>query len=250
MKDQHNSRKQQENNKNGIQNQAANSGNNNSGSDSRSKQDSSVSYSSAIKNSLHAPGGIELPKGGGAIRGIGEKAEVNPVTVSGSVSIPLPLTPGRLGFTPQLGLSYSSGAGNSEFGLGWNVGLPEISRKTDKELPLYHDKENSDTFILSGAEDLVPVCDENGAIINTVVGENTIRQYIPRTEGLNARIERITDDSSGIAYWRVTSKDNIVSLYGFSASARIADPKNEKHIFSWKLECTVDSLAKLHPIGP
>jgi len=105
----------------------------------KAQKDSSISVSSGIKNSLKVPGGIELPKGGGAIRGIGEKAEVNPVTGSGSVSVPLPLTPGRSGFTPQLTLSYSSGAGNSEFGLGWNVGLPEISRKTDKELPLYHD---------------------------------------------------------------------------------------------------------------
>ena len=65
---------------------------------------SQVSYSSALKNSLNAPGGIELPKGGGAIRGIGEKAEVNPVNGSGSVSIPLPLTPGRSGFLTSYAL--------------------------------------------------------------------------------------------------------------------------------------------------
>jgi len=202
---------------------------------------SQVSYTSALKNSLHAPGGIELPKGGGAIRGIGEKAEVNPVNGSGSVSIPLPLTPGRSGFSPQLVLSYSTGAGNSEFGLGWNVGLPEITRKTDKELPLYHDLENSDTFILSGDEDLVPVCASNDDIIDTLVGGNKIRTYMPRTEGLNAKIERITKPD-GYVYWRVTSKDNIVSLYGFSASARVGDPENDKRIFSWKLEYTMDSL--------
>ena len=178
------------------------------------------------------------------IRGIGEKAEVNPVNGSGSVSIPLPITPGRSGFNPQLSLSYSSGAGNSEFGLGWSVGLPEISRKTDKELPRYYDLENSDTFILSGAEDLVPVCNEEGEIIDSTVGENTIRQYMPRIEGLNAKIERITK-SDGYVYWRVTSKDNIVSLYGFSADARVADPENDKRIFSWKLEYTMDSLGNL-----
>jgi len=34
--------------------------------------------------------------------------------------------------------------------------LPSITRKTDKGLPRYDDAQESDTFILSGAEDLVP----------------------------------------------------------------------------------------------
>ncbi len=212
--------------------------------DKTSKTPEVVTTSSGIKNSLNVPGGIELPKGGGAIRGIGEKAEVNPVNGSGTVSIPLPLTPGRSGFTPQLALSYSSGAGNSEFGLGWNVGLPEITRKTDKELPRYWDADESDTFILSGAEDLVPVADSSGTIIETSEGSDKIRRYYPRIEGLNAKIERITKPSGEI-YWRVTSKDNVRSLYGYSASARVSDPENANRIFSWKLEYSIDSLGNL-----
>jgi hypothetical protein len=34
--------------------------------------------------------------------------------------------------------------------------VPRITRKTDKGLPRYRDAEESDTSILSGAEDLVP----------------------------------------------------------------------------------------------
>jgi hypothetical protein len=82
---------------------------------------------------------LELPKGGGAIRGIGETFEVNAVTGTGSISVPLPITPGRGGFSPQLALSYNSGGGNSPFGLGWDMGVPSISRKTDKRLPTYRD---------------------------------------------------------------------------------------------------------------
>ena len=78
---------------------------------------------------------ISLPKGGGAIRGVGEKFAANPVTGSGSMSVPLPIAPGRAGFGPQLSLSYDSGAGNGPFGFGWNLALPSISRKTDKGLP-------------------------------------------------------------------------------------------------------------------
>ncbi|MBW2737418.1 MAG: hypothetical protein JRE64_00935 [Deltaproteobacteria bacterium] len=39
------------------------------------------------------------------------------------------------GFGPQLSLSYVSGSGNGPFGLGWNLSLPSITRKTDKGLP-------------------------------------------------------------------------------------------------------------------
>src|SRR5712675_653274 len=100
---------------------------------------------------------IQMPKGGGAIRGIGEKFAANPVNGSGSMSVPIATSPGRAGFGPQLALSYDSGAGNGPFGLGWNLSVPSITRKTDKGLPKYQDANESDVFILSGAEDLVPL---------------------------------------------------------------------------------------------
>ena len=76
--------------------------------------------------------------------------------------MPLVGTPGRSGFGPRLNLSYDSGAGNGPFGFGWNLGLPAITRKTDKGLPRYRDREESDVFIVSGAEDLVPIFDARG----------------------------------------------------------------------------------------
>src|SRR5213596_3195737 len=103
------------------------------------------------------PPAISLPKGGGAIRGIGEKFAANPVTGTGSMSVPIATSPGRSGFGPQLSLAYDSGAGNGMFGMGWSLSLPAITRKTDKGLPRYWDGAESDVFILSGAEDLVPV---------------------------------------------------------------------------------------------
>src|SRR5436853_6157829 len=100
---------------------------------------------------------ISLPKGGGAIRGIGEKFAANPITGTGSMTVPIATSPGRSGFGPQLSLTYDSGTGNGPFGFGWHLALPTITRKTDKGLPQYRDSEESDVFILSGAEDLVPV---------------------------------------------------------------------------------------------
>src|SRR3954468_14998791 len=82
---------------------------------------------------------ISLPKGGGAIRGMGEKFAANPVTGTGSMTVPIPTSPGRSGFGPQLSLSYDSGTGNGPFGFGWSLSLPSITRKTDKGLPKYLD---------------------------------------------------------------------------------------------------------------
>src|SRR5882757_2640878 len=72
------------------------------------------------------------------------------------MSVPIVTSPGRWGFGPQLSLSYDSGSGNGPFGFGWSLSVPSITRKTEKGLPQYRDPDESDVFILSGTEDLVP----------------------------------------------------------------------------------------------
>src|SRR4029453_17346986 len=103
---------------------------------------------------------VALPKGGGAIRGIGEKFAANPVTGTASLSVPIATSPGRAGFGPELALSYDSGAGNGPFGLGWSLSLPSITRKTEKGLPRYDAAQTPDVFVLTRAEDLVPVLEK------------------------------------------------------------------------------------------
>jgi Salmonella virulence plasmid 65kDa B protein len=56
-----------------------------------------------------------------------------------------------------LQLAYDSSSGNGPLGFGWSLGLPAITNKTDKGLPRYCDGDESEVFILAGAEDLVPV---------------------------------------------------------------------------------------------
>src|SRR5438094_9467481 len=43
---------------------------------------------------------VSAPKGGGAIRGLDEKFSVNAATGTAAMEVPLPLSPGRSGFTP------------------------------------------------------------------------------------------------------------------------------------------------------
>ncbi|AUX35897.1 MULTISPECIES: SpvB/TcaC N-terminal domain-containing protein [Sorangium] len=182
-----------------------------------------------------------LPKGGGAIRGVDEKFSANPVTGTGSFSIPLPLSPGRAGFGPAMAVTYDSGAGNGPFGAGWQLSIPRIARKTDKGLPRYDDAHESDVFVLSGAEDLVPARSLDGAELDRYETEDErVIRYRPRVEGAFARIERREVKASGNVYWTATTPDNVTSVYGRSPEARIADPARPERIFSWLLEETRD----------
>jgi RHS repeat-associated protein len=194
------------------------------------------------KFSVRAPS-VSLRKGGGALSGIGEKFAANPVTGTGSMTVPLATSPGRSGFGPQLSLSYDSGAGNGPFGLGWSLSLPSITRRTDKGLPRYENKDESDVFILSGAEDLVPVLIEvspgKWTRDEAPRGDYLVTRYRPRIEGLFSRVERWTRQSDGDTYWRSISKDNVTTFYGRTPESRITDPDNPARIFTW-LICQSD----------
>ncbi|MGV8094282.1 MAG: SpvB/TcaC N-terminal domain-containing protein [Mangrovibacterium sp.] len=203
-------------------------------------------------NAIEVPS-VSLPKGGGAIKGIDEKFSVNAVNGTASFSVPLPFSPAR-GVTPSLALSYNSGSGNSIFGLGWSLGLSSVKRKTDDGLPQYLDDPDTDTFLFSGAEDLVPEfkkqddgsfeLDGDGNYVihekDSPDGEFVIRYYRPRTEGLFARIERWRSKISGEMKWRVTTKENGTTLFGWTAGSRIADPGNELRVFEWLPEFVFD----------
>ncbi|HEY7419443.1 MAG TPA: SpvB/TcaC N-terminal domain-containing protein, partial [Ktedonobacteraceae bacterium] len=203
----------------------------------------------ADQNQIKAPS-ITLPKGGGAMRGIGEKFGANPVTGTGAMTVPIATSPGRSGFGPQLSLSYDSGAGNGPFGFGWHLSVPAITRKTDKGLPQYRDGEESDVFILSGAEDLIPLLSNAGTAwqrqpTTRVVAGVTyrIQPYRPRVEGLFARVERWTDMQTGEIHWRSISRENVTTLYGQDNTSRIFDPTDAAHpqrIFSWLICASYD----------
>ena len=149
-----------------------------------------------------------------------------------------PARGGRL--RAALTLSYDSGRGNGPFGFGWSLSLPSVTRKTDKGLPRYDDAAESDVFVLSDAEDLVPARDP------TATGPAARRsshrhapgyrvdRYRPRVEG-PVRPHRAVDRdwptatrtggrSAGTTSRRSTAR---------TPARRIADPHDPARIFSW-----------------
>src|ERR1035437_2774950 len=142
---------------------------------------------------------ISTPKGGGAVKGLGEKFSADLYTGTGNFSVPLSTPACRNGLQPQLALAFSTGGGNGPFGLGWSLSVPGVARLTSKGIPRYHDLDVSfqDIFVLSGAEDLVEVAREPGAVT-----------YRPRTEGLFASVKR---QISNTDHWEVRTKDGLIS---------------------------------------
>jgi hypothetical protein len=147
---------------------------------------------------------LSLPRGGGALTGLGETFEPDIQMGTGNLSVPiaLPTTAGRS--APQLALTYSTGKGNGPFGLGWDVALPGVARRTSLGVPTYDD--TRDTFLLGGHEELVEI---PGTEVDTV-------SYRPAAEGLFARIGHRTGTED---CWEVRSPDGSRARYG----TRVAD---------------------------
>ncbi len=203
-------------------------------------------HQNLVASSLQSNGGassggltvpeINYPKGGGALKGIDEKFEINPSNGTANFNIPLPLTESRNSFFPNLSFNYNSSTGNSPFGLGWSLDLMVIQRRTDKVLPRYNAGEE-DVFMLSGGEDLVPYLEEDDCCNwnkkTSQKGRYKIRQYRPRIESDYARIEKVNHPDYG-TFWRVSTKDNITTFYGSSPQSRLSDPSDISRIFKWK----------------
>jgi len=188
---------------------------------------------------------ISMPKGGGAISGIGEKLTIGQATGMANLSVPVFTSPGRSGSDPALSLVYGSGTGNGPFGLGWRLSVPSVTRKTSLGLPRYEDAADSDVFMLANVEDLVPLLRQTAGGWSPDAGPDPsnrymIRRYRPRVEADFSRIERWDDRATGETHWRTISRDNVTSLFGQTPASRIADPADPARVFSWLLDCSYD----------
>jgi RHS repeat-associated protein len=161
---------------------------------------------------------LAAPSGAGAVRSLGETFTPDLQTGTGCYRIPLPLLPGPAGISPALALVYASTGGNGRAGLGWDLDLASIGRRTDKGLPTFDDAR--DRFTLQGDE-LVP---QGGSC------------YRFRVERRFARIRRLT--GSGRDAWVVTERDGTRTFYGDVPEARLSD--GARRVTAWYVTRTQD----------
>lgn len=177
---------------------------------------------------------IAMPKGGGAIVGLGESGSAD--EQSGSFNLVIPIdVPDARGLEPDLALSYASSDGQGIFGQGFAAATSGISRRTSSGIPRYDD---GDTFLWGGTE-LCPVV----PTATRDVGDQSyaITRYLKRVEQDFDLIERWVAPDGVNSFWRVISGDNHMTLYGRTAEARVADPADPGRVFEWLPEWEFDA---------
>ncbi len=184
---------------------------------------------------------ISVPQGAGKIQGMGESFSAQLSTGIATFGVPFSLPAARGAAQPSLGLSYSSGGGQSVAGMGWSVGVPFIARQTDRGLPNYDDAAawhpNQDRFVFNGGQELVPICvvGANGSCPGALADEAmpnwapTWQYFRPRVEGAFLRFFWSADHKT----WRVQDKGGVVMELGGTAVE--THPTNLTKIFRWNL---------------
>ena len=201
-----------------------------------------------------------LPSGGGAITGL--KGDVSAAGPDGAatLNIPLPVSAGR-GYAPSLLLNYHSRAGNSPFGMGWNVQIPAIRRRTNHGAPAYND---TDEFTGPDGEVLVPALADDGKpqtwSASVLLGAPlshcyTVSAWRSRTERDFSRVEcwvrketpgenRAGEDAEDNSFWVMYSPDGQVHLFGHSHLARIGNPAAPSQTGVWLAELSVSATGE------
>ncbi len=187
---------------------------------------------------------LSLPRGGGALRGLGGTLGSGSFSGGATFAVPVPVTPARE-LTPDLAVSYSSAGGNGPLGMGMAIDLPRIARRTSAGVPRY---EESDTFALSGAGPLTPALHEGPdgwrPAVRTEVLDGVpfqVRVFRPRAEGELPRIEQWQRAGDAVTHWLVRTADNVTSRYGVSDDGRVADPADPARVAEWLIEESVDA---------
>ncbi|WP_240775716.1 SpvB/TcaC N-terminal domain-containing protein [Nissabacter sp. SGAir0207] len=201
-----------------------------------------IKTSGALPVSVTQP---QLPKGGGALTGMGEMCGQAGPDGAATMTIPLPISAGR-GFSPSLTLGYNSQGGNGLFGLGWSCGALRISRNTRYGTPRY---DETDQFIGPEGELLVKTastaaqpnpttCHQYGNL--NLSQTYTVTRYQPRIEGAFNRLEYWLGNMAAEAFWLLHENNGNLHMLGKTDAARIYDPDNPNHVAEWLIEESVN----------
>ncbi|HAK58991.1 MAG TPA: hypothetical protein DCO77_01240, partial [Nitrospiraceae bacterium] len=137
--------------------------------------------------------------------------------------IPIEVPPGRQGVQPGFALIYRSPSRNGWLGVGWDLEVGSIERRTKFGVDY-----DADDFVLR----------MSGATIDLInIGND---EYGARIEGGFYRIKKLSS-TDGLFYWEVTDKIGMRYLYGQETEYRQHDPSDPTRIFKWCLDQVVDT---------
>jgi hypothetical protein len=145
-------------------------------------------------------------------------------TGTASMSIPIDAPAGRHGVQPQVTVTYRSGNPNGLAGVGWDLELGAIERRTKGGLDYSGDK-----YVLKSAGGMADLVHDLSANI-----------YRLQIEGTFSRIRWLTA-TDGSIYWELTDKLGTRYLYGETNQSREYDPATPGHIFRWALDFVEDT---------
>jgi RHS repeat-associated protein len=208
---------------------------------------------------------ISVPKGSGTIQGMEESFSAQLSTGIATFSVPFSLPAARGGAQPSLGLSYSSSGGFGLAGVGWSIGVPFISRQTDRGVPSYEDQSgwhaNQDRFVFNGGQELVPIClvKAGGVCTGAQVSEQMPvwasgwQYFRPRVEGSFLRFFWSPDHAT----WRVQDKSGVTMELGLPldgsgySNALERNPGKPTEVYRWHLVRQYDTWGSANPVsGP
>jgi YD repeat-containing protein len=173
------------------------------------------------------PNTISVPKGPGAIEGLGESFQPTLNTGTANYGIGLKVPPATAGHAPALKLVYEGGGANGPLGCGWALPMPCVQRRSDLGIPRYLDSlppgdpiGRVDLYIDDSKEQLVPQA--NG-------------DWFHMDEGAFIRYRQAD------GHWEGTLPNGTRMDFGVTDAGRIEDPAVTNHVFSWLLEQETDT---------
>ena len=173
-----------------------------------------------------SPSVLSLPQGPGSLGGIGQNVSANLNMGLMSYPIAMILPEGRGGFTPSLGVSYSSSGGSGVMGIGWSLSVGgAVERMTARGLPTYTNKD-----LFYGGGELVKI--PNSPF------------YRARYEGSFVRYrwhQSSTSDQRG--FWVAENPDGSKEYYGADHTGKVdlsSQVYGTQGTFRWLLRARVD----------
>ncbi|MFJ4156990.1 SpvB/TcaC N-terminal domain-containing protein [Pseudomonas sp. NPDC089752] len=206
--------------------------------------DMSAAPASAGGNAVFNP--PTLPKGGGTVSAGGGMLSTGSADGAAGWTLPLPLPVGRE-LSPSLSLTYRSSGGNGAFGAGWHCAPPAIRRMDRLGVPRYS---SSDRWLGPDGEELLldNATPRQVASLpfSDVPAAHVLTAWVPRNGGRDERIEhwRAVASLESPGFWLQYHDDGGITLFGWSAAARLAEPGAPSHVACWYAEETVSATGE------